>query len=47
MNKSIKDDVKTMLEEFIKKKRGRKNKDNDDIINGENNSIQKIRRIIK
>ena len=35
MNKSIKDDNKTMPEEFIKKKKGRKNKDNDDIINGE------------
>ena len=51
MNKSIKDDVKTMLEEFIKKKRGRKNKDMDDIINGENihsknkedNKMRKIR----
>ena len=51
MNKSIKDDVKTMLEEFIKKKRGRKNKDMGDIINGENihsknkedNKMRKIR----
>ena len=51
MNKSIKDDNKTKPEEFIKKKRGRKNKDMGDIINGENihsknkedNKMRKIR----
>ena len=51
LNKSIKDDNKAIPEEFLKKKRGRKNKDMGDIINGENihsknkedNKMKKIR----
>ena len=51
LNKSIKDDNKAIPEEFLKKKRGRKNKDMGDIINGENihsknkedNKMRKIR----
>ncbi len=51
MNKSIKDDNKAIPEKFLKKKRGRKNKDMGDIINGENihsknkedNKMRKIR----